>query len=91
MLCHKVNVHPCVDKHLLQPPIVRESELHGATNAARGKLLDEVGIPAEVPVDEFIPLGLMLYKAPSDGKWVEEERDSFLPFDSSSPFIGNFR
>ncbi|XP_030546290.1 isopentenyl-diphosphate Delta-isomerase I-like [Rhodamnia argentea] len=51
----------------------------GARNAAQRKLLDEVGIPAEdVPVDEFIPLGRMLYEAPSDGKWGEHELDYFL-------------
>ena len=39
----------------------------GARNAAQRKLLDELGIPAEdVPVDQFTPLGRMLYKAPSD-------------------------
>jgi len=44
-------------------------------NAAQRKLLDELGIVAEdVPVDEFTPLGRMLYKAPSDGKWGEHER-----------------
>lgn len=37
--------------------------------------MDELGIPAEdVPVDQFTPLGRMLYKAPSDGKWGEHER-----------------
>ena len=47
----------------------------GVRNAAQRKLLDELGIPAEhVPVDEFTPLGRMLYKAPSDGKWGEHER-----------------
>lgn len=45
------------------------------------------GIPAEdVPVDGFIPLDWMLYKAPSDGKWGEHEHNNFLPVDSSSPF-----
>ncbi|KAL9665295.1 hypothetical protein QQ045_020710 [Rhodiola kirilowii] len=43
------------------------------------KLLDELGIPAEdVPVDQFTPLGRMLYKAPSDGKWGEHELDYLL-------------
>ncbi|XP_062113033.1 isopentenyl-diphosphate Delta-isomerase I-like [Humulus lupulus] len=60
-------------------PLYRESELIaeealGARNAAQRKLLDELGIPAEdVPVDQFTPLGRMLYKAPSDGKWGEHE------------------
>ena len=50
----------------------------GVRNAAQRKLLDELGIPAEdVPVDQFIPLGRMLYKAPSDGKWGEHERNNF--------------
>lgn len=45
-------------------------------NAAQRKLLDELGIAADdVPVDQFIPLGRMLYKAPSDGKWGEHERN----------------
>ena len=49
-------------------------------NAAQRKLLDELGIVAEdVPVDEFTPLGRMLYKAPSDGKWGEHERKEPLP------------
>ncbi|XP_062094122.1 isopentenyl-diphosphate delta-isomerase IDI1-like [Humulus lupulus] len=48
----------------------------GARNAAQRKLLDELGIPAEdVPVDQFTPLGRMLYKAPSDGKWGEHEQN----------------
>jgi isopentenyldiphosphate isomerase len=47
----------------------------GVRNAAQRKLLDELGIvPDDLPVDEFIPLGRMLYKAPSDGKWGEHER-----------------
>ncbi|XP_048127802.1 isopentenyl-diphosphate Delta-isomerase I-like [Rhodamnia argentea] len=56
-------------------PLYQESELlgenaPGARNAAQRKLLDEVGIPAEDgPVDEFIPLGRMLCKPPSDEKW----------------------
>jgi isopentenyl-diphosphate Delta-isomerase len=47
-------------------------------NAAQRKLFDELGIPAgELPVDEFTPLGRILYKAPSDGKWGEHERMFF--------------
>jgi hypothetical protein len=43
-------------------------------NAAQRKLFDELGIVAdELPLDQFIPLGRMLYKAPSDGKWGEHE------------------
>lgn len=50
--------------------------LSGVRNAAQRKLLDELGIAADdVPVDQFIPLGRMLYKAPSDGKWGEHERN----------------
>lgn len=46
----------------------------GVRNAAQRKLLDELGIQAEhVPVDQFVPVGRMLYKAPSDGKWGEHE------------------
>ncbi|KAL3520519.1 hypothetical protein ACH5RR_018668 [Cinchona calisaya] len=65
-------------------PLYRESELIdenalGVRNAAQRKLLDELGIPAEdVPVDKFTPLGRMLYKAPSDGKWGEHELDYLL-------------
>lgn len=65
-------------------PLYRESELIeekylGARNAAQRKLLDELGIPAEdVPVDQFLPVGRMLYKAPSDGKWGEHELDYLL-------------
>ncbi|XP_022744160.1 isopentenyl-diphosphate Delta-isomerase I-like [Durio zibethinus] len=65
-------------------PLYRESELItekclGVRNAAQRKLLDELGIPAEdVPVDQFIPLSRMLYKAPSDGKWGEHELDYLL-------------
>lgn len=48
----------------------------GVRNAAQRKLLDELGIHAkDVPVDKFIPLGRILYKAPSDGKWGEHERE----------------
>ncbi|CAD6217732.1 unnamed protein product [Miscanthus lutarioriparius] len=65
-------------------PLYRESELIqedylGVRNAAQRKLLDELGIPAEdAPVDQFTPLGRMLYKAPSDGKWGEHELDYLL-------------
>ncbi|GMG99936.1 hypothetical protein Nepgr_001776 [Nepenthes gracilis] len=65
-------------------PLYRESEMIeedalGVRNAAQRKLLDELGIPAkDVPVDQFIPLGRMLYKAPSDGKWGEHELDYLL-------------
>ncbi|KAJ4969197.1 hypothetical protein NE237_015898 [Protea cynaroides] len=65
-------------------PLYRESELieenHlGVRNAAQRKLLDELGIAAsDVPVDEFTPLGRILYKAPSDGKWGEHELDYLL-------------
>ncbi|XP_068652730.1 isopentenyl-diphosphate Delta-isomerase I-like [Aristolochia californica] len=65
-------------------PLYRESELVeenclGVRNAAQRKLLDELGIPPEeIPVDEFVPLGRMLYKAPSDGKWGEHEVDYLL-------------
>ncbi|CAA0814351.1 Isopentenyl-diphosphate Delta-isomerase I-chloroplastic [Striga hermonthica] len=65
-------------------PLYRESELIeenalGVKNAAQRKLLDELGIPSEdIPVDQFIPLGRMLYKAPSDGKWGEYELDYLL-------------
>ena len=46
-------------------------------NAAQRKLLDELGIPAEdAPVDQFTPVGRMLYMAPADGKWSEHERES---------------
>lgn len=51
----------------------------GVRNAAQRKLLDELGIPAkDLPVDQFVPLGRMLYKAPSDGKWGEHERKFLL-------------
>nr|Q39472.2 RecName: Full=Isopentenyl-diphosphate Delta-isomerase I; AltName: Full=Isopentenyl pyrophosphate isomerase I; Short=IPP isomerase I [Clarkia breweri] len=65
-------------------PLYRESELIdenclGVRNAAQRKLLDELGIPAEdLPVDQFIPLSRILYKAPSDGKWGEHELDYLL-------------
>nr|AHN92037.1 isopentenyl diphosphate isomerase [Lycium chinense] len=65
-------------------PLYRDSELVeenalGVRNAAQRKLLDELGIPAEdVPVDQFTPLGRILYKAPSDGKWGEHELDYLL-------------
>ncbi|MED6107705.1 rRNA processing protein [Stylosanthes scabra] len=65
-------------------PLYRESELIeenalGVRNAAQRKLLDELGIVAEdVPVDQFMPLGRILYKAPSDGKWGEHELDYLL-------------
>ncbi|KAL0921256.1 hypothetical protein M5K25_008313 [Dendrobium thyrsiflorum] len=65
-------------------PLYRESELIeenflGVRNAAQRKLLDELGIPPEdLPVDEFIPVGRILYKAPSDGKWGEHELDYLL-------------
>eukprot|EP00252_Welwitschia_mirabilis_P026856 TRINITY_DN896_c0_g1_i2.p1 TRINITY_DN896_c0_g1~~TRINITY_DN896_c0_g1_i2.p1 ORF type:complete len:247 (+),score=29.43 TRINITY_DN896_c0_g1_i2:299-1039(+) len=60
-------------------PLYRESELIeenylGIKNAAQRKLYDELGIaPEDLPVDQFVPLGRILYKAPSDGKWGEHE------------------
>ncbi|KAK4771053.1 hypothetical protein SAY87_031585 [Trapa incisa] len=68
-------------------PLYREWELIdedalGVRNAAQRKLLDELGIPAEdLPLDQFTPLGRMLYKAPSDGKWGEHEVDYLLFID----------
>ncbi|XP_073013825.1 isopentenyl-diphosphate Delta-isomerase I-like [Typha latifolia] len=65
-------------------PLYRESELIqenylGVRNAAQRKLFDELGISADdLPIDQFIPLGRMLYKAPSDGKWGEHELDYLL-------------
>ncbi|XP_038890682.1 isopentenyl-diphosphate Delta-isomerase I-like [Benincasa hispida] len=65
-------------------PLYRESELIeedalGVRNAAQRKLLDELGIVAEdVPVDQFISIGRILYKAPSDGRWGEHELDYLL-------------
>ncbi|KAI3725826.1 hypothetical protein L1987_65622 [Smallanthus sonchifolius] len=65
-------------------PLYRESELIeenylGVRNAAQRKLLDELGIPSEeLPVDEFTPLGRIIYKAPSDGMWGEHELDYLL-------------
>ncbi|KAL3688924.1 hypothetical protein R1sor_015233 [Riccia sorocarpa] len=65
-------------------PLYRESELikenHlGVRNAAQRKLHDELGIVAkDAPVDDFTPLGRILYKAPSDGKWGEHEVDYLL-------------
>ncbi|KAK8943700.1 Isopentenyl-diphosphate Delta-isomerase I [Platanthera guangdongensis] len=65
-------------------PLYRQSELIqekflGVRNAAQRKLLDELGIPPEhLPVEDFIPVGRMLYKAPSDGKWGEHELDYLL-------------
>lgn len=53
----------------------------GVRNAAQRKLFDELGIVAdELPVDQFIPLGRMLYKAPSDGKWGEHECTYLIAF-----------
>lgn len=65
-------------------PLYRESELIeenflGIKNAAQRKLFDELGIGAEdIPTDKFIPLGRILYQAPSDGKWGEHELDYLL-------------
>ncbi|XP_073013774.1 isopentenyl-diphosphate Delta-isomerase I [Typha latifolia] len=65
-------------------PLYRESELIeenflGVRNAAQRKLFDELGISADdLPIDQFIPLSRMLYKAPSDGKWGEHEVDYLL-------------
>ncbi|KAL6988685.1 rRNA processing protein [Sarracenia purpurea var. burkii] len=65
-------------------PLYRETELIeenalGVRNAAQRKLFDELGIPAEdAPVDQFLALGRILYKAPSDGKWGEHELDYLL-------------
>lgn len=67
-------------------PLYRESELIeentlGVKNAAQRKLYDELGIAAtDVPVNQFVPLGRILYKAPSDGKWGEHELDYLVFF-----------
>ncbi|GJW16788.1 isopentenyl diphosphate delta-isomerase I [Tanacetum coccineum] len=64
-------------------PLYRESELIeenflGVRNAAQRKLLNELGIPSiDLPVNEFVPLGRILYKAPSEGKRGEHERKIF--------------
>ncbi|GFQ00402.1 isopentenyl-diphosphate delta-isomerase i [Phtheirospermum japonicum] len=56
-----------------------DTKYNWVRNAAQRKLLDELGISADdVPVDQFIPLGRILYKAPSDGKWGEHELDYLL-------------
>ncbi|KAG6409455.1 hypothetical protein SASPL_127494 [Salvia splendens] len=61
-----------LDQHLLQPP-------RTVRVAAQRKLSDELGIATdEVPVDHFVPLGGILYKAPSDGIWGEHELDYLL-------------
>eukprot|EP00850_Spirogloea_muscicola_P011169 SM000068S20601 [mRNA] locus=s68:423923:426057:+ [translate_table: standard] len=65
-------------------PLFRDSEMiaenHlGVRNAAQRKLYDELGVVAEdAPVDKFVVLGRMHYKAPSDGKWGEHEVDYLL-------------
>ncbi|KAJ1291298.1 hypothetical protein BS78_02G306300 [Paspalum vaginatum] len=65
-------------------PLYRDSELIqenslGVRKAAQRKLLDELGVPAEdAPVDQFTPLGRMLYEAPFDEKWGEHEITYFL-------------
>ena len=65
-------------------PLYRESDLInenalGVRNATQRKLLGELGIPAkDASVDQFTPLGCMLYTAPSDGKWGEHEFDYLL-------------
>eukprot|EP00249_Psilotum_nudum_P013340 c24280_g1_i1 orf=137-1120(+) len=65
-------------------PLFRGSELIeddylGIRNAAQRKLYDELGIVAEdAPVDQFLCLGRILYKAPSNGKWGEHELDYLL-------------
>ncbi|XP_074582604.1 isopentenyl-diphosphate Delta-isomerase I-like [Curcuma longa] len=65
-------------------PLYRESELIeedflGVRNAAQRKLFDELGIQGEeIPVDQIVSLGRILYKAPSDGKWGEHELDYLL-------------
>jgi hypothetical protein len=58
----------------------------GVRNAAQRKLFDELGIVAdELPVDQFILLGRMLYMAPSDGKWGEHECTYLITFLPSHP------
>jgi isopentenyldiphosphate isomerase len=72
---------PCLTRFPLYLAICHSP---GVRNAAQRKLLDELGIPAkDVPVDQFTPLGRMLYKAPSDGKWGEHECKSSSRPDTS--------
>lgn len=56
--------------------------------------MDELGIPAEdVPVDQFTSLGRILYKAPSDGKWGEHERNIsgfYVVYTTSWVFLFSF-
>ncbi|CAN1187036.1 Isopentenyl-diphosphate Delta-isomerase II [Linum perenne] len=69
----------CCSHPLFREPELINEESLGVRNAAQRKLLDELGIPAEdLPVDQFLPLGRILYKAPSDGKWGEHELDYLL-------------
>ncbi|CAN0859632.1 Isopentenyl-diphosphate Delta-isomerase I [Linum grandiflorum] len=68
----------CCRNPLFREPELIDEESLGVRNAAQRKLLDELGMPAEdVPVDQFLTLGRILYKAPSDGKGGEHESKVF--------------
>lgn len=65
----------CCSHPLHREPELVEEDALGVRVAAQRKLSDELGIATdEVPVDHFVPLGRILYKAPSDGIWGEHER-----------------
>ncbi|KAF2459207.1 isopentenyl pyrophosphate,dimethylallyl pyrophosphate isomerase [Lineolata rhizophorae] len=56
-----------------------EASVQGVRRAAQRKLGHELGIkPADVPLDKFVFLTRIHYKAPSDGKWGEHEIDYIL-------------
>lgn len=57
-----------------------EESVEGVKRAAQRKLEHELGIkPEQVPLDEFIFLTRIHYKAPCDEKWGEHE-STFLFF-----------
>ncbi|KAJ1920751.1 isopentenyl-diphosphate delta-isomerase idi1 [Mycoemilia scoparia] len=62
----------------IESELVEEDQL-GVRRAAQRKLLQELGIrPEQVPLDKFVYLTRIHYKAPSDGLWGEHEIDYIL-------------
>nr|XP_037268277.1 isopentenyl-diphosphate Delta-isomerase 1-like [Rhipicephalus microplus] len=69
----------CCSHPLHIPDELEEANALGVKKAAQRRLFIELGIdPKEVPVDEIRYLTRILYKAPSDSTWGENEVDYIL-------------
>ncbi|CAN7940216.1 unnamed protein product, partial [Ixodes hexagonus] len=69
----------CCSHPLYVPDELEETDATGVKRAAQRRLFIELGIdPKEVPLDSIRYLTRILYKAPSDSVWGENEVDYIL-------------